>query len=561
MLFFSFRAWILLGGGWVWLVSCRSDDRAGGEPSRWRSDSLAFYAYIDAGDSVYAQKNGYASFAQSLAYYDSAGALADRSGDSLLRAEAIFAKGRVYDAWNKQPRQTIAHFARAAQWFRAIPGQYTRYIYAQHLLAHAYDKRKDSLRAVRVLNGLYQELNPRDTALLRQIPCTAEMALIATEVRAYPLAARILERLTRRAWMRNDPDTYDYLNHYYLTQSRLDVYWRKPRHSDYLDSLRSVYEASTNLMDRLYYGQALAELHAARGDYATAGRYYAQVSPLQARLDNDRDVESMHQAVLQSEVLVERNKLAYRQSLNRLYRTATWVLSGLLALITLLSTGLYWRNRTFRRQARQLAAVNRQLDEKVGQVELLNKEIQHRVQNNLHMVYGLLQMQERRTDAPQAVAALQSARRRIERIVEMHQQLLINQEPPDLTAYFHDLIQSVGSGLPDERPLQAHLRIEVPALPAPLRLPVSLIINEWVTNSVKYARPAGPALEISLCIRQEAGTVWVDYADNGPVPAGPVPAPGMGLQIVRLLSRQVNATLTTPPASPYRYQLSVPVEA
>ena len=57
-----------------------------------------FFALLRAGDSVYARKQAYGSFAQAQTHYDRAQALADQGADTLLLAEAVFARGRVYDA-------------------------------------------------------------------------------------------------------------------------------------------------------------------------------------------------------------------------------------------------------------------------------------------------------------------------------------------------------------------------------------------------------------------------------------------------------------------------------
>ena len=61
---------------------------------------------------------------------------------------------------------------------------------------------------------------------------------------------------------------------------------------------------------------------------------------------------------------------------------------------------------------------------------MLNKEIQHCVKNNLHMVYSLLQMQERRTDNEEVIEHLQAARLRVESIAALHNQLLTNPHSP-----------------------------------------------------------------------------------------------------------------------------------
>ncbi len=356
-----------------------------------------FKAVIDAGDSVYAEKKGLRSFSQSLKYFDAAQAIADSSGDTLLIAEAAFAKGRVYDGWNKEPQKTIEYFSRAASLLKKVPGKQKRYLYAQHLVAHAYDKVKDSAHAVAVLHEMFREMAALSDSGRKALPFIPEMALIATEVRAYPLADSILRHLTKRSWIANDANTYDYLNHYYLTQSRLDAYWRRPVHSYYLDSLHQLFSTGANIFDRQYYSLNIAELEAAFGHHEQAYYYLHSNTSINDSVNNSSDIVTIQSSILQSELSTERRKAEYAAAMRASRMRTIWGLSLSLAVITVLSIYLYRKNKGYKEQSQRLSALNEQLDKQVGQVELLNKEIQHRVKNNLHMIYSLLQMQERKS--------------------------------------------------------------------------------------------------------------------------------------------------------------------
>ena len=528
------------------------------------SPQQQFFRYLDAGDSVYAQKSSYQTFAYAQRYYDSAQVLADRSHDTLLLAEAVFAKGRVYDAWNKEPQKTVAYFQQAADLFGRLRGQRQRYFYAKYLVAHAYDKVPDSLRTVQALRRLRHELASQPDTLLRQVRTTVEMALTATQVHNYALADSILRQLTRRAWIRNDPNTYDYLLHYYLVQSRLDVFYRHRPQSAFLDSLRSPASRPANIMDRLYYTTNLAELCAGSGQYAAAYAYQRTANLLNDSLNNHGDVVQLRQTLLQSEREADARRQQYEQDARAVRARVLVVLCLVLALISLLSFYLYQQGRTSRGRAQRLAVLNQQLDEKVGQVELLNKEIQHRVKNNLHMVYSLLQMQERRTTNEEVIENLQAARLRVESIAALHNQLLTHPEAgPDLAVYLRQLISSVVSCLANDRQVVTHLQTEPLHLPANAYLALSLLLNEWVTNSIKYARPADMVLEISVSVRHETRQTCVRYADNGrpPAPGSPTAVPGLGSRIITLLTRQLGATLHTNPAHPYHYELRIPYGA
>ena len=529
--------------------------------------ATSFRRLLAQGDSVYAQKKGYRSFAQAQRYYDSARTLADRSGDTLLLAEAVFAKGRVYDAWNEAPRQTVAYFQEAARLFARRPAAWRRYFYARYLVAHAYDKIPDSLRTVRELRSLRTELLAQPDSVRRQVPSTVEMALTATEVRHYALADSLLRQLVHRPAVRNDPETFNYLDHYFLAQARLDVRYRHPARSAYLDSLQAGYRHLGNSFDRVYYGYNLADLYAEAGQPAQAYYYLRRNTRLADSLNSGGDAGRLRRTLFKSEEQAAQRQRQYEAGRQRARTWGLWGLGLGIGIISLLSGYLYRQQRLSRQRAEALAHANaalaqsnQQLDQQVAQVELLNKEIQHRVKNNLHMVYSLLHMQERRTDNEEVQAHLQAARLRVESIAALHNQLLLSPtEGPDLAAYLRTLISSVVSCLANDRQVVTHLQTVPLQLPPSAYLALSLILNEWVTNSIKYAIPHEHVLEITVHVHHAAGQTCLDYADNGMPPAGAVaPRPGLGTQIITLLTRQLGATLVTPPGQPYHYTLRLP---
>ena len=522
-----------------------------------------FRLLLHRGDSVYAQKAGFGTFARALAYYDRAQTLADGSQDTLLLAEAAFAKGRIYDAWNKQPQQTIRYYQRAADLLRYQPGQRGRYYHLRHLVAHAYDKVPDSLHTVLALRQLGRELRPLPDSVRRGFGFIPELALIATQVRNYPLADTLLGTLTRRAWVRNNPATYNYLDHYYLSQARLDIYHRHRPASPYLDSLGQVLARAANPLDRQYYTNTLSALYADAGRFGPAYALLRRNRAINDSLDSKGgDFNDLRRTLVQSETQQRRAEARALDNRNR----AIGALSAGLAIISLLSFYLFRQARRGVAQSVRLAGLNQQLDEQVAQVALLNKEIQHRVKNNLHMVFSLLQMQERRTANPEVVAQLQAARLRVEGIAALHNQLADPATGLDLGAYLKTIVSAAVGCLATDQQVVTHLVVQALHLPPNRSLALALVVNEWVTNSVKYAHPAGGPLEISVHMHPHPTGVQLEYFDNGPAPAatpGPAatPASGLGTQIVGLLCRQLGATLATRPHQPYHYELHIPLDS
>ncbi len=533
---------------------------AGGAPAAETEPRAAFNRLLAAGDSAYAQRQSYESISTSLKYFDRAYALVEYTHDTLLLAEAVFAKGRVYDAWNKDPVRTIGTMQRAVALFGRVPAARLRYYYARYLLVHAYDKVPDPPGTVRAARTLYRELRTQPVAVRQQVPTTTELAWSCTEVGAYALADSVLRHLTQRAWIRNDPASYDHLTHYYLVRARLDILYHHRPASAYLDSLATAYQRATNLFDRAYYSRSLGTLYAAVGQYPLAYACLNAHRLYSDSLGDHTEVRYLRQALVASANRAEASRRAQEaQAHRRRLATVGGLLIGLLGLAAL-AFYFYRQNRRVRAQATQLTHTNAALDQKVAQVEVLNKEIQHRVKNNLHMIFSLLQMQERQTDNEEVIAYLQTARLRVESIATLHNQLLTDVHGLDLAPYLRGLISGVVACLANDKQVVTHLQTDVLHLPERAYLPLSLILNEWVTNSIKYATPAAGPLEINVRVQRQPTEVCLTYYDNG-APATATTAaraPGLGTQIIGLLRRQLGATLTTPPGQSYHYELCIP---
>lgn len=515
--------------------------------------------YINRGDSIYAAKANYLSFSKSLDLYDTAWQIASQTNDSNLLAACIFAKGRAFDAMNSNPQKTINYYTQAAQLYATLPNKQPEALYIKHLVAHSYDKVSDSVNCVRILNELFTEIKTKPDSLREKMGFIAEMALISTEVKNYVLTDSILQHLTKREWIKNDSTEYDYLNHYYLTQARINIFLKQNPQTPYLDSLENVLKNCHNLSDSMYYSSQLWELHKnAKNTFKE--NYYLQLNNSVFNKFNSPDkVRETQDKVAKMEVATVEMQRRLEQEQALKIKKYNYILVGLLAIISALALFLHKRNKEIKKKKNEVLVTNRQLQQKNVQNELLNKEINHRVKNNLQMIMSLVYMQERNSDIDEVKENMQTIRLRIESIAELHEQLMAQADEVDLKKYVQHLVANLSNLLSDDKNVITYLEIQPITVSQKISFPLGLIINEWITNSIKYAQPVTTPLTISLEIVSGNNELKVHYKDNGKPQTEKSNTKSLGLDIVNLLKAQLNATEQTNTENSFAYNLIIPI--
>ncbi|MEX0270001.1 PAS domain S-box protein [Leptolyngbyaceae cyanobacterium UHCC 1019] len=150
--------------------------------------------------------------------------------------------------------------------------------------------------------------------------------------------------------------------------------------------------------------------------------------------------------------------------------------------------------------------------------EVLLKEIHHRVKNNLQIVSGLLQLQAQSLQDSPAVHALRESQNRVESMSLIHKKLYIAADLEQIDAA--DYIQSLATSLLTTYKVSpGAIALQVDVEPVILSLdqgiPCGLIINELVSNALKYAFPTHQAGEIRIQLRQIEHELELIIQDNG----------------------------------------------
>lgn len=181
--------------------------------------------------------------------------------------------------------------------------------------------------------------------------------------------------------------------------------------------------------------------------------------------------------------------------------------------------------------------------------EVLLQEVNHRVKNSLQLVMSLLQMHARHASDPRLEAVLAEARGRIGVVASMHQGFYVGarhgHDEIDFGAYANALAGETLSALASDRPI----RLDFSADPDIIMtldqaVPLALILNELLTNSVKYAFPGDSGGTITLRLSAVDNGITMELGDDGvgfPEGFDPARGTGLGMRIVTALTRQIKA--------------------
>ncbi|MFT2007334.1 two-component regulator propeller domain-containing protein [Pontibacter sp. 13R65] len=192
----------------------------------------------------------------------------------------------------------------------------------------------------------------------------------------------------------------------------------------------------------------------------------------------------------------------------------------------------------------------RLLEEKNKEKETLLKEIHHRVKNNLQIVISLLNLQTRHVHDPESIQVMRALRNRVQSMAILHERLYQHEDLAeiDLATYFKGICDGLYSSF-GTKPEQVALQLDIPHLKVDIdsAITLGLIVNELVSNTLKYAFPNGQKgwLHIRLT-RNTLTTHKLVIADNGiglPTDFDPKSATSFGLRLVNSLIKKLNGKL------------------
>ena len=193
---------------------------------------------------------------------------------------------------------------------------------------------------------------------------------------------------------------------------------------------------------------------------------------------------------------------------------------------------------------------DKQVQNSLKEKEILLREIHHRVKNNLQTISSLLDLQAESIKDSAALEAFRSSQNRIRSMALIHERLYKSEDLSRIKAqeYIKNLTDYLEATYDSQAEnIKLKTNVQNILLNLDTAIPCGLIINELVSNSMKYAFPGEQSgtIEVSLLV-SKADSISLSVKDDGigiPVDINIENSPSLGLQLVQLLAKQINGTI------------------
>lgn len=185
-------------------------------------------------------------------------------------------------------------------------------------------------------------------------------------------------------------------------------------------------------------------------------------------------------------------------------------------------------------------------DERVRELDLLLKEIDHRVKNNFAMVAGLLAHQRRHLPEGPGRDALLLAEARVAGIARANSHLYAGgmSDSVDMHDYTHSLCAALQEMLSPSQSVRLHCHADQVAMPRDRAVAIGLIINELVTNSLKHAFRSGTPGVISVTLERRGTGYLLTVQDDGEGMPLDKRDGAQGQTLIKTLCEQARGTFT-----------------
>ena len=204
-------------------------------------------------------------------------------------------------------------------------------------------------------------------------------------------------------------------------------------------------------------------------------------------------------------------------------------------------------NKQLQTQQLEISSQNFRLQNLVKEKEWLVKEIHHRVKNNLQTIVSLLESQTIFLTNTDALAAVKNSQHRIHAMSLIHQKLYLtdNVTTVNMHVYIKELVKYLSDSFSSPRKVEFNLEISPLEIDVAKAIPLGLILNEAITNAIKYAFKEKEGV-IRVAFSQQETNYNLTIADNGiGLPEGfsdQIKIDSLGMTLIKGLCKEIGAS-------------------
>lgn len=385
------------------------------------------------------------------------------------------------------------HYISAGSWYKSF----------MSLVAALSSKGKNK-EAIAYINSVTAKFPP--TNLYDKMILNNTKATCYDRLKNYALAEKYFQEMDLYAAQLTGPETlYDVSNSY----SSMSYFYARRHQAEkakfYADKISVLNKANNQHYNSQDLEISRSITDSLNGNYSSALKHYHIYKKMSDSLTNYAKNKQIEELKIQYETVNKEQKIKLLNDRDKLQKSELQkshllnnVSIGSLILLLITISLLYNRYRLKQRNHAKLELKEKEINQKninlrhlLDEKEWLLKEIHHRVKNNLQTVISLLNSQSAYLDNDMALSAIKNSQHRIHSMSLIHQKLYgsENISTINMPNYIKELVEYLKESFSLGQRIRFEIKIDPLELDVAQAVPLGLILNEAITNSIKYAFP------------------------------------------------------------------------
>ena len=336
-------------------------------------------------------------------------------------------------------------------------------------------------------------------------------------------------------------------NNFMIMRSWLAIGKMENKRGDYKEAIaalkKSIVVATDDFGDAYYLSEAYRELggaYAKNDDYKNAFDALSTYDSLKNEVFTAEADHRISQLRTKFDVAQKEGTIALQENQIKKQQTRQQLITIITVLLLLLLVLAY-------KAISINIKKNKLLQKKNIEKEFLLKEIHHRVKNNLEIVSSLLSLQASLIKDPNIVDAMEQSQHRVHSMGMIHQKLYLGEQLAtiEMKDYFNNLTDYIVHSYGKNKQVVVVIEMEELRLDVDMAIPIGLIVNELISNSLKYAFPEKRKGSIHVALHQKNELLLLEVKDDGigMRKKNKIEGTGFGTHLVNLLVKQLDGKM------------------